>query len=113
MRMILSVRFYVTSQGTEPVRDWLRSLSPHARKAIGEDIKTVQYGWPLGMPIVRKIDAALWEVRSHIPAGIARVLFTVEASTIVLLLGFVKKSDKTPKAELDTAKKRKQEVHHA
>lgn len=73
---VLEVRFFATDQGREPVRDWLKSLSPDARKAIGEDIKTVQFGWPLGMPVVRKMDTRLWEVRSTIDAGIARVLFT-------------------------------------
>ncbi|WP_240669103.1 type II toxin-antitoxin system RelE/ParE family toxin [Dyella sp. M7H15-1] len=107
----LSVRFYVSGQGNEPVRDWLKSLRAEDRKAIGEDIKTVQYGWPLGMPLVRKMEAGLWEVRSHISDGIARVLFTTVGATMVLLHGFVKKSDKTPKADLKLAQQRKQEVH--
>ncbi len=55
----LEVRFYATSQGREPVRDWLKSLAPDAHKAIGEDIKTIQFGWPLGMPLVRKMDSGL------------------------------------------------------
>ena len=76
MPPILTVRFYVSGQGNEPVRDWLRNLPAEDRKAIGEDIKTVQFGWPLGMPLVRKMAAGLWEVRSHIHDGIARVLFT-------------------------------------
>ena len=52
----LDVRFFKTDGGTEPVRDWLRALSALDRKTIGEDIKTVQFGWPLGMPLVRKLD---------------------------------------------------------
>lgn len=69
MQPVLTVRFYRTSGGTEPVREWLQELSREARRAIGEDIKTVQFGWPLGMPLVRKIEARLWEVRSHVPDG--------------------------------------------
>ena len=70
------------------------------------DIKTVQYGWPLGMPLVRKIEPRLWEARSRLTDGIARVLFTVVEDKMVLLHGFVKKSQKMPVQELATAKRR-------
>jgi len=65
-----------------------------------------QYGWPLGMPLIRKLEPRLWEVRSRLAAGIARVLFTVDGQTMVLLHGFVKKSQKTPAADLRTARQR-------
>lgn len=78
------VVFYRTDAGNEPVREWLKSLRREDRKVIGEDIKTVQFGWPLGMPLVRKVDIGLWEVRSHIRDRIARVLFTVVVNKIVL-----------------------------
>ena len=103
---ILNVVFYKTESGNEPVRDWLKDLPREDRRAIGEDIKTAQYGWPLGMPLIRKIERGLWEVRSHISSGIARVFFTVIDTTMVLLHGFVKKSQKTPQNELDTARRR-------
>jgi phage-related protein len=102
----LEVRFYKTDSGTEPVRDWLRGLSALDRKTIGEDIKTVQFGWPLGMPLVRKMDKDLWEVRIHLTDRIARVLFTTSNGMIVLLHGFIKKSQATPTAELKLAKDR-------
>lgn len=104
----LSVYFYATETGNEPVREWLRSLSPEIRKTIGEDIKTVQFGWPRGMPLVRKIEPGLWEVRSKFAEGAARVFFTVTDSGNVMLLahGFIKKSNKTPVTELATARKR-------
>jgi len=88
------------------VRDWLRELPAIDRKTIGEDIKTVQFGWPLGMPLVRKMDKDLWEVRIHLEGRIARVLFTISTGKIVLLHGFIKKSQATPKADLDLAKDR-------
>jgi len=81
------------------------------RKTIGEDIKTVQFGWPLGMPLIRKVEPGIWEVRSSIGQGIARVLFTVEGHTMVLLHGFVKKSQKAPRAELRTAHRRLVELN--
>jgi len=96
----LEVRFFKTDGGTEPVRDWLRELSASDRKTIGADIKTVQFGWPLGMPLVRKMDKDLWEVRIHLENRIARVLFTVSNGMIVLLHGFIKKSQTTPQPDL-------------
>jgi phage-related protein len=102
----LEVRFFKTDSGTEHVRDWLRELSAIDRKTIGEDIKTVQFGWPLGMPLVRKLDKDLWEIRIHLEDRIARVLFTVTDGKIVLLHGFIKKSQATPKPDLDLAKDR-------
>ena len=111
MQPTLSVRFYCSSTGKEPVRDWLKTdVSVDARKAIGADIKTVQFGWPIGMPVVRKMEKDLWEVRSDIPGGIARILFTVVDSTMVLLHGFVKKSGTTPKNDLELARSRMKEV---
>ncbi|MCY3736853.1 MAG: type II toxin-antitoxin system RelE/ParE family toxin [Gemmatimonadaceae bacterium] len=61
-------------------------------------IKTLQFGWPLGVPLVRKLESDLWEVRSTLPNSIARVVFTVYDGTILLLHGFIKKSQKTPPA---------------
>lgn len=103
---ILEVRFFRTDGGTEPVRDWLRGLSAIDRKTIGEDIKTVQFGWPLGMPLVRKMDKDLWEIRVHLEGRIGRVLFTVSSGRIVLLHGFIKKSQATPQPDLKLAKDR-------
>jgi len=75
---------------------------------IGEDIKLVQFRWPLGMPLVRKIEANLWEVRSHLAGRrIARVLFSASESQMALLHGFIKKSRKTPAEDLQLARQRK------
>lgn len=106
MNAVLDVRFFVTESGTEPVREWLRELAPIDRKVIGEDIKTVQFGWPLGMPLVRHLSDGIWEVRIRLENRIARVLFSLEGATMVLLHGFIKKQQTTPKADLDLAKSR-------
>jgi len=103
---VLRVVFYRSVAGNEPVRQWLKSLERADRKAIGEDLKTAQYGWPLGMPLIRKLEPGLWEVRSHVTQGIARVFFTVGGDTMVLLHSFVKKAQKTPLADLRTARQR-------
>lgn len=88
------------------MREWLLSLSRADRKTIGQDVKTAQHGWPLGMPLIRKVAPRLWEVRSHSADGVARVVFTVDGSAMVLLHGFVKKSRKMPAAELRTFQQR-------
>lgn len=103
---ILEVRFYRSETGNQPVRDWLLDLSPEDRKLIGEDIKTAQFGWPLGMPLIEKIEPGIWEVRSHIRHGIARTLFTVEDDLMVLLHGFIKKSNKIPVEDMRVARQR-------
>ena len=97
------MNFYSTDAGNEPVRDWLKELPRDDKRIIGEDIKTAQLGWPLGMPLIRKMDKNLWEVRSSLPDGISRVLFTVDENQMILLHGFIKKSNKTPQNELKTA----------
>jgi phage-related protein len=105
---LLQVIFIRTASGREPVREWLKEMTKEDRKDIGEDIKLVQFRWPLGMPLVRKLEADLWEVRTHLSGGrIARVLFTVRGTEMALLHGFIKKTQKTPVNDLRLARERK------
>ncbi|WP_027268699.1 type II toxin-antitoxin system RelE/ParE family toxin [Leptolyngbya sp. PCC 6406] len=104
----LPARFYQSEGGNEPVREWLKSLEPSERKVVGVDIKTVEYGWPIGMPICRPMGKGLYEVRSNLPNGkIARVLFCIYGENMILLHGFIKKTQKTPASDLNLALKRK------
>ncbi len=104
----LPARFYRLDNGREPVREWLKDLEPEDCKIVGDDIKDVEFAWPIGMPLVRSLGDGLWEVRSDLTSGkIARVIFTVEHECMVLLHGFIKKTQKTPKQDLDLALKRK------
>lgn len=103
---ILTVAFFRTEADNEPVREWLTGLGRKQRRLIGIDIKTVQLGWPIGMPVVRKLEPKLWEVRSDLEGIIARVIFTVVGSQMILLHGFIKKSQKTPTVDLQTARQR-------
>lgn len=102
----LQVIFYKSSSGHEPVRDWLKALPVKERRLLGHDLKTAQYGWPLGMPLIRKLEPGLWEIRSRLPERIARIIFTVEEDKMVLLHGFIKKSSKTPVQDLKLARQR-------
>ncbi len=92
------------------MREWLKALPPEERKIIGDDLKTAQYGWPLGMPLIRKLETGLWEVRSRLQDRIARVIFTVEGDTMVLLHGLIKKSEKMPLQDLQLARQRLQSL---
>jgi phage-related protein len=103
---VLDIYFYKTEQGNEPVREWLQQLSSTDKKRIGEDMKTVQFGWPLGMPLVKHLDGDIWEVRIVLSKRIARVLFVLDTNSMVLIHGFIKKQQKTLKADLDLAKDR-------
>ncbi len=109
----LSVRFFREASGAEPVREWLKSLPADVRREIGIDIKTVQFGWPLGMPLVDHVDREIWEVRTRLTNRIARVLFVLEGSEMVLLHGFIKKDRTTPKPDLDLARQRLKRLRSA
>ncbi len=104
--MRLQVYFFKTANGRQPVRDWLMDMPREDRKIVGDDLKTAQFGWPLGMPLIRKLDTGLWEVRSKLHNRIARVIFTVDNGKMILLHGFIKKSQKTPANDLKLAKQR-------
>ncbi len=110
---ILQAAFYVTGTGKRPVREWLVELSPPDRKTIGEDIATLEFCWPVGMPKCSPMKGikGLYEIRSNISSGrIARVFFVLIDHQMVLLHGFVKKTQKTPEKELKLATARMKEV---
>ncbi len=107
--------FYRTAAGGEPVRSWLKSLKPiEDRKRIGIDIATVEFGWPVGMPTCRALQDGLYEVRTNLAsARIARVLFYIDVQgRMVLLHGYIKKTQKTPVEDMELARKNKR-MHQA
>jgi len=108
------VKFYCLASGKEPVLEWLKTLDKTDKRIVGFDMKTVEEGWPLGMPLVEKLDKNLWEVRSNIKDGcITRIFFTIAKHDMVLLHGIKKKTRKTPKKDLDLAKSRRNTVLNA
>src|SRR5580700_3047813 len=107
----IPVVFYRTAAGAEPVREWLRSLSTEDRRTIGTDLATIQVGWPIGMPLCRSLGAGLWEVRSRLSGNrIARLVFFVAKDRVGVVHGFIKKTQKTPAAEIDIAQARMKEM---
>ncbi len=92
------------------MREWLKSLAKVEKRIIGEDIKTLQFGWPLGMPVCRPMGGGLFEVRSTLENRIARIIFCFAEGNMVLLHGFIKKSQATPKRDLELARMRQKRV---
>ena len=110
----LPARFYRTTQGNEPVREWLKGLTPAERQVIGKDMQKVEFGWPLGLPVCRSLGNGLWEVRSDLPSRrTARVIFCIIAGQMILLHGFIKKTPQTPRRDLVLAQARKAEVEQS
>jgi phage-related protein len=106
--------FYQSAGGNEPVRDWLVRLPDANRRAVGLDLQRVQFRWPVGMPLVRPMGKGLFELRTSLADGtISRVLFCFYSGELYALHGFIKKSQKTPDAELELARKRQKEIENA
>ena len=108
----LPAKFFRAEGGTEPVKDWLRTLAREDCRIIGSDIRDVEFSFPIGLPLCRSLSGYkdLWEVRSKLTGGrIARIIFYISKGEMILLHGFIKKSQKTPKQEIDLALKRKKE----
>ena len=107
----LPARFYRSASGTEPVREWLKSLPPNDRRILGHDIALAEFAWPIGMPVCRSLSDGLWEIRSNLTSGkIARVIFCITKKQMILLHGFIKKTQKTPDKDKKLALKRKKEI---
>ena len=107
----IPVRFYRSPSGREPVFDWLRALDKDDRRTIGLDLMRVQFGWPIGMPLVRSLKDGLWEVRITLPSRrIARLILCFHDQTLVVLHGFIKKTQKTPANDLSLARQRMMEI---
>lgn len=106
----IPVRFYQEDSGNEPVREWLCSLSTQDKKNIGRDIRIVQIDWPVEGSLIKPLGSGLWEIRSKLENRIARILFVFSKGEIILLNGFIKKTQKTPNQEIDIAKKRAKNI---
>ena len=103
--------FYQTPGCNQPVREWIKGLSPEDCQLVGRDLQKVEFGWPIGMPYCRSLGKGLWEVRSDLTDGkIGRVIFCVILGRMVLLHGFIKKTQKTNAKDIALALKRMKEV---
>jgi phage-related protein len=112
---MIEVEFYVNAAGAEPVLDWLNKMSKKDRHAIGRDLMRVQYRWPVAiMPLAKHLEKGLWEVRISLPSSkIARLIFFAGDDMLVVVHGFIKKTQKTPRQHIDIALKRKKDYEDA
>jgi phage-related protein len=106
----LPASFFQTEAGSEPVREWLKALTKDDRVKIGTDIRAVELGWPIGMPLCKPLGRGLWEIRTTLQDRIARIIFCVHDQEMVLLHGFIKKNQKTPQADIAVAYDRKRKM---
>jgi phage-related protein len=105
---MFTVVFFAMPSGNEPARDFPRALNREDRLVVGTDLATVQYGFPIGMPVCRPLGDGLYEVRSSLPSRReARLLFFQDVRGLVVVSGFIKKTQATPASELRTARDRK------
>jgi phage-related protein len=102
----LGCRFYRSDTDAEPVRAWLVGLAREVRVQIGSDIGKVQWRWPVGRPLVGALGDGLYEVRTTHEGNAYRVLFSIVESDMVLLHGFQKKTRRTPRGDLELARRR-------
>jgi phage-related protein len=108
----IPARFFVSAGGNLPVREWLLQLDAADRRIVGKDIQKVEFGWPIGMPYCRPLGRGLFEVRSSISSGrIARTIFSIRGGEMVLLHGFVKKTQKAPQKDIELALQRMKELN--
>lgn len=101
--------FFRSAGGNEPVREWLQDLPEIDRRAVGLGLMKVQFGWPVGMPLCRALGDGLWEARIDLVQRIARVVFCFSDGELVALHGFIKKTQKAPRADIEIAARRKKE----
>ncbi len=103
--------FFRSGGGKEPFREWLQNLDEPERHAVGQDLMRAQWRWPVGMPLCRAMGQGLWEIRTNLPSSrTARVFICLHDDALVALHGFVKKTAKTPDAELAISRKRLKEL---
>lgn len=103
--------FFRTTAGSEPVREWLKSLDEVERHSIGNDLMRAQWRWPVGMPLCRPMGSGLWEIRTNLPTRrTARVLLSLHDERLVALHGFIKKTRAAPDEDLAIARKRQKEL---
>lgn len=107
---MFEVVFFATRAGNEPVLEWLRTLTKDEKITIGSDLRTVQMGFPIGMPLCRPLGDGLFEVRSSLPTRKeARLIFFQQGRDLIVVNGFIKKTQKTPDEEIGKARTRKRE----
>jgi phage-related protein len=103
---------YYSQNNKSPVKKWLNEIGNEPRAEIFKVFEMLsKYGIQLGLPFVRPIENKIYEVRAKDKSGIYRVLyFAYKEKTFIMLHGFQKKTQATPRKEIDIAIKRMKEL---
>jgi phage-related protein len=104
------IRFYQETSGKEPVLEWIKDFNEKDQKIISRDIKQIQYNWPWKMPLIKSLGNGLMEIRIKLKDKQVRIFFILHDGVIILLHGFIKKTQKTPNNELEIAFKRLKQI---
>jgi phage-related protein len=110
---MFNVLFYETASGNKVVLEFIRDLPAEDRKVVGEDLKTLQMRFPMGLPLCRPLGDGLYELRSTLPSKREfRLIFFFDSlfQTVAVMHALIKKSVKLPKSDLDLARRRKDEA---
>lgn len=101
-----TVNVYAKEDGTEPVTDFIQKLPVKLRAKIAQEVLLLEdVGYELREPYSKYLDDGIFELRAKQGNDISRVLyFFVVGQKIILTNGFVKKTQKTPKGEIELAK---------
>ena len=107
----ISVEFYNLPDGSEPAKEFLKSLDPKMKAKMLRTIELLETnGRDLRMPYSEFLDDGIFELRAKVSSNITRVLyFFYVGNRAILTNGFIKKTQKTPKEELAKAKKYKED----
>ena len=106
-----TVIYYTDNKGVKPVKKWLETLDESASSKLFRNLVLLEtLGLGIREPYVKHLGNKLYEVRAKDHKGIYRVIyFASRGQKFVLLHGFVKKTEKTPRKELAIAKERMKE----
>jgi phage-related protein len=106
----IHAKFYATESGNEPVKESLLELGRPIKTVVGEDIRFVELNWRIDRPYVDKLrsgrgelEESIFEVRHTLMGNEFRTLFFVYDSMMILVHFFQKKTQKTPKSDLELA----------
>lgn len=109
---MFEVEFYEDRNGNEPIKDFMIELQEKGKTSKNERIRSEkiltyirvlqEYGTRAGEPFVKHIEGDIWELR---PLSDRIFFFYFKENTFVLLHHFMKKTNKTPKREIEQAKR--------
>lgn len=103
-----SIIFYIEPNGGEPVREFLRNLDLRTQARFDWSIEQLRIrNIHAREPLARHLEGKLWELRRESEANIYRLLYCfLSGRRILFLHGFHKKTQKTPRREMEIALKR-------